>query len=165
MSSPVAGPAFLIPTATFYPGATFHPDINETATPFVPPVSGVFIYSKSGQLFYRGAAGEQPLSFPVDPVNGLIIQGVTGSSFDLTIEDGLGNPAIQVGPGFAVFPVDTTFSARVLARGTLVEIDGTLQHKGADAGFFNVVPTTQQASGGTLAGVIAGLVALGLFSS
>ncbi len=32
-------------------------------------------------------------------------------------------------------------------------------------GFFNKAPVIQQVSGGTLAGVIAGLVALGLFSS
>ena len=31
--------------------------------------------------------------------------------------------------------------------------------------FFDVAPVGQQASGGTTAGVIAGLVALGLFSS
>ena len=36
---------------------------------------------------------------------------------------------------------------------------------GDKVGFFGTIPTTQPASGGTLAGVIAGLVALGLFSS
>jgi hypothetical protein len=51
---------------------------------------------------------------------------------------------------------------------TRVVLDGTTESMRLDAtsmGFFNAAPVVQQVSGGSTAGVIAGLVNLGLFSS
>ena len=61
-------PNFLQPSATAYPGADYLPDINETVTPFVPPVSGGFLYSKAGIMTWRGPNGEQSIAGAFLPV-------------------------------------------------------------------------------------------------
>ena len=49
--------------------------------------------------------------------------------------------------------------------GNIIQVSETFAGSVIKLGFFGVAPVAQQVSGGTLTGVIAGLVALGLFSS
>lgn len=68
MTAPGGGPPFLQPTVASYPGARYFPDINEVAVPFVTPSGGTFLFSKSGALYVRDAAGEFQLLTSATPV-------------------------------------------------------------------------------------------------
>ena len=74
----------------------------------------------------------------------------------------LNNPVIWFVPGSGG---GTIFAAATTDGLTLDDNGGGLTISAATIGFFGAPPVAKQVSGGTLAGVIAGLVALGLFSS
>jgi hypothetical protein len=61
--------------------------------------------------------------------------------------------------------IDTTGDIEVSAGGLLHLLGADVEVTCNNLGFFTAAPVPQQVSGGTLAGLIAGLVALGLFSS
>lgn len=91
-----------------------------------------------------------------DPINGPQLYMGNGTA-DPT---GANNPIIWLTGGV------TTITAARQAGGMVIDdAGGGLTLSVTKIGFFGTTPVAEQVSGGTLAGVIAGLVALGLFSS
>lgn len=123
-------------------------------------------------LVFAGTAAPVDGSIGLTAVNGLTIQLAAGSSNDFAIMKAGGGVMVDIPNGgagmtvhgfFEVAGGDLVADQRILVTG---DIDGSANIKATGNFACNgASPAPPQVSGGTLPGVIAGLVAIGLFSS
>ena len=132
MTAPGGGPPFVQPTKTYYPRASYLPDVNETAVPMLAPASGLFLYSVGGALTARNATGEASVP-QLGPASGQQSGAVATSNTLSVFEEGTFVPSLVFSGGGG----NVTYSAQVgryqvigryvhfNARIAIATIDGT----------------------------------------
>jgi hypothetical protein len=150
-------------------GATIMFDIGTAAT----GMSIFYLLSGPSVKMFQMTATQATFFVNTHVVGGLVLDSSSTGTAYLEWEDN-GSPTwwfYAPGGGSIIYFRDmtnsrmhVTFTPGATATAAITEINSSLKVDG-NAGFFGKTPVVAQVSGGTTAGAIAGLVALGLFSS